>query len=239
MAEKLSPYFDGKFSFLGLENRRWVLSFSSFVAGVLVLIIYFQTRPTSETYVAAQESFTKWISSGDEASYLEMRKALKKVPSLERKYAAAIAQKLFEKGSISEALLFAHHSLESLKEDVPFHAAYGETSLLIEQGSYQDALQRSVALKEEMKGQSNFSHKVGDYPEGGSYLFAHNLLRIACLQKELHNRHGEKAAWEELETFLSGNEELGSQVFEGLCEKEVSFSEYIAERKKQLLSQAE
>ncbi len=234
MIEKTSPYFDGKFSFLGLENRRWVLSFSAFVAGVLVLIVYFQTIPTSETYVSAQESFAKWISLGDEISYQEMRRSLKKVPSLEKKYAGAIAQKLFEKGALSDALLFAHHSLEHLKMDAPFHMAYGETSLLIEQGSYQDALQRSVALKEEMKLRSSFSQMVGDYPVGGAFLFAHNLLRIACLQKELNNKPGEKAAWEELETFLNGNEILSAKVFEGFCEKEVSFLQYITERKKQL-----
>lgn len=236
MAEKLSPYFNGKFSFLGLENRRWVTSSLAFVSGVIVLVVYFQTGPSLETYMSAEESFAKWESSGDEAAYQEMRKALKKVPALEKKYAAVIAQRLFEKGSLPDALLFAHHSLKNLDVDAPFHVAYGETSLLIEQGAYQDALERSVALKEEMKAGSDFSQVIGDYPVGGAFLFAHNLLRIACLQKELNNKPGEKAAWEELEAFLKGNAVLGDQVFESFREKEVSLDQYIAERKKQLIS---
>ena len=50
------------------------------------------------------------------------------------------------------------------------------------------------------------------------------------LQQKLANRPGEKAAWEELERFLSGSMDAVS------CfkEKGVDLTHYIAERKKQL-----
>jgi hypothetical protein len=234
MSEPLAPYFKGHFSFLGLENRRWITSSLAFISGVIVLVVYFQTRPSLETYISAEESFVRWESLGDEASYREMRKALRKVPSLEKKYAAVIAQRLFEKGALSDALLFAHHSLKSLDLDAPFHRTYGEISLLIEQGSYQDALQRSVSLKEEMKSLGDLSQVIGNYPVGGTFLFAHNLFRIACLHKELNNPPGERAAWDELEMFLTGKEGLREQIFESFERKEVTLEEYIAERKKKI-----
>ena len=172
MKKEPSPYFDEKFSFLPFQDKRWLTSAAACAAGVAVLIVYFQSTPKSEAY----------------ASYAEMKKAFKKVPSFEKKYEAAIAQKLFQKDRISDALVFAHNSLKRIEGDAPFHASYGQTTLLIEQGSYQEALEKSVGLKEQMMREQNWS-QAGEEPLlGGALLFAHNLLRIACLQQELKKK---------------------------------------------------
>ena len=234
MKKDLSPYFQEKFSFYRFQDKRWLTSAAAIFAGVVVLIIYFQSGPNPEAYAAAEEAVAKWETARDDASYREMRKALKKVPAVEKKYEAVIAQKLFQGDQLSEALSLAHRSLKRIEGEAPFHAAYGQTSILIEQGAYQDTLQKSVGLKEQMARALDWAQMTEEQLVGGSLLFAHNLLRIACLQQELKNKPGEKAAWEELETFLKAKEALSSLVFGSFREKGLDLKNYIAERKKHL-----
>ena len=234
MKEDPSPYFEKKSPFFPFQNNRWLTAALACVAGLAVLVVYLQSAPKPEAYLAAEAAIAKWEASRDEASFQEMKRALKKVPALEKKYEATLAQKLFEGDQLSKALSIAHRSILRVEKDVPFHATYGETSLLIEQGSYQDALERSVALKKQMDQSLNWGHKDGDLLVGGELLYAHNLLRIAFLQQELHNKPGERAAWEELESFLQAKERLASLVFGNFREKGLDLADYIAERKKHL-----
>lgn len=234
MANGLISYVKEKFFLLDMQSKRWLGALMASIAGVVLLIVYFQTAPGPEAYALAEEAVLKWKKTEDDASYLDMRNALKKVPLLERKYSSLIAQKLFDRNRLSDALALAQQSLKSIAEDTPYHAAYGETSLLIEQGSYQQALEKAVTLKEQMKHQCDLERKEGELPAAGSLLFAHNLLRIACLQKELKNRPGEKAAWEDLESFLMGKDFLSRVVFDNFRDKGLDLAHYITERKKQL-----
>lgn len=157
-----------------------------------------------------------------------MQEAIRTVPALKEKYEAAIAQKLINTNKLDEALVMANRSLSRVKAEVPFHATYAETTLLIEQGHFQEALEKAVALKEAMGNSFIEEHK------GGSILFAHNLLRIACLQQELKNRPGEKAAWEELEALLKKENKTVQIFLQSFSDKQVSLPAYIAERKKSL-----
>lgn len=230
----LISVFKEKWSFFYLQNKRLVHAGVACLSGLLVLALYFQTAPKPEAYIAAEELVSKWKEDDSQISYDEVRKTLKKVPSLEKKYASVIAQKLFQRNQLSDALELAHKSIEQIQEDAPFHAAYGNTTLLIEQGSYQDALERSVALKEKMLRECDLEKQAGRQPVGGALLFTHNLLRIACLQKELKNKPGEKAAWDELERFLTEKKCLSHLLFNNFKDKGLDLSHYITERKKQL-----
>ncbi len=232
MKETTPPYFKQSFSFFPFLAKKWITSAVACVAGVVILIVYFQAGPKPEAFAAAEEAVAKWESSQDEVSYQEMQTALKKVPALAKKYEAVIAQRLFEGDKMGEALLLAHRSLSRAELDAPFHASYGATSLLIEQGSYQDALEKSVGLKEQMTRLLDWSQK--EPLAGGALLYAHNLVRIACLQKELNNKPGEKAAWEELESFLKGKDDLAHLIFGNFQEKQLDLTDYINERQKQL-----
>ena len=234
MNKEPTPYFEEKFSFLRFQDKRWLTSAAACIAGIAVLIVFFQSGPKPEAYAAAEEAVSKWDASRDETTYLEMKKALRKVPALEKKYEATIAQKLFEGEKLSEALSMALSSIKRIEGDAPFHASYGETTILIEQGSYQDALEKSVGLKEVMNRDRDWAAITGEQLVGGSLLYAHNLLRIACLQQELKNKPGEKAAWEELEVFLKTKDTLSHLVFGNFREKGLDLSSYISERKKQL-----
>ncbi len=230
----LISIFKEKWTFFYLQNKRLVHATVACMSGLLLLALYFQTAPKPEAYLAAEEVVSKWKEEGSEISYDEMRRTLQKVPALEKKYASLIAQKLFQRNQLKDALELAHKSIEQIRDDAPFHASYGNTSLLIEQGFYQDALEKSVALKEQMLRECDLHSWAGRQPVGGSLLFTHNLLRIACLQKELKNRPGEKAAWDELERFLTEKETLAHLLYNNFRDKGLDLSHYIAERKKQL-----
>lgn len=238
MDRKLSPYFEEKFSFIknfSYFNKRWIASVAACLAGALVLVFYFQSGPRLETYREAERAFAKWKQAPqDEALYREMKEMLRKVPDLEKKYGAVVAQELFNEAKIEEALGFAHRALQQVQGEAPFHLAYGETTLLIEQGAYQQALEKAVALKEQMRNAFHWTQTSRESLPVGSLLYAHNLLRIACLHQHLQNKPGEKAAWEELEAFLQMKDPLSDLVYSNFREKGFNLAHYIAERKKQL-----
>ncbi len=240
MNQELPHFFREKFPLLGdlpFFNRRALTATTAFLAGLAVLAYSLQSGPKAPAFAHAERMFAKWAASPqDEALFQEMTQALKKVPALQQKYEAILAQKLLEGGKGAEALRLAYHSLELAKEETPFHAAYAATSLLIEQGEYQTSLQQAVALKEQMARECDVARFAKDPMVGGSLLYAHNLLRIACLQQELGNRPGEKAAWEELEAFLNLKEDspLSQYVLSGFHENGIDLSHYIAERKSAL-----
>lgn len=223
-----------------LEAENWIQNLSerkkqiaigaaSVIAGVAILIGYFQSGPNALSYATAEAAFAEWEASPlDEQLYKSMQETIRSVPSLQKKYEASIAQKLLNTDKIDEALVMANRSLSRVKEEAPYHATYAQTSLLIEQGGFQQALENAVALKEQMGSSFVTEHK------GGSLLYVHNLLRIACLQQELKNRPGERAAWEELEKFLKSETRLVKTLLGSFSEKQVNLNQYIAERKKAL-----
>lgn len=216
---------------LNLSERKKQIAMSavSVIAGLAILIVYFQSGPNALKYAEAEEIFAKWVAAPDnDGLYQSMQSAIRNVPALQKKYEAVIAQKLINTDKLSEALVIANRSLMRVKEEVPFHATYAMTSLLIEQGNYQEALEKAVALKEKM-GSSFITEQ-----KGGSLLYIHNLLRIACLQQQLKNRPGEKAAWEELEHLLSTKSRPAQMLQGSFSEKQINLSQYIAERKKTL-----
>ena len=217
--------------FLNLPERKKQIgaSVALVIAGAAILIGYFQTGPNAINYAEAEGIFAKWSASPeDETLYVSMQEAMRNVPALKEKYEATIAQKLINSNKLGEALVMANRSLCRVKDEVPYHATYARTSLLIEQGHFQEALEKAVALKETMGNSFLTEYK------GGSLLYVHNLLRIACLQQELKNRPGEKAAWEELEAFLQTESKTAQILLGSFSEKQVNLSQYIAERKKSL-----
>ncbi|MBX7067122.1 MAG: hypothetical protein K1X28_07815 [Parachlamydiales bacterium] len=214
---------------LSERKKQIAMSVASVIAGIAILIAYSQSGPNALKYAEAEEIYAKWVAApGDDVLYQSMQEAIRNVPALQKKYEAAIAQKLINTDKLSEGLVMANRSLTRVKEEVPFHATYAMTSLLIEQGNYQEALENAVALKEQMGNSFQAEQK------GGSLLYVHNLLRIACLQQQLKNRPGEKAAWEELEALLSTKSRPAQMLLGSFSEKQINLSQYIAERKKTL-----
>jgi hypothetical protein len=214
---------------LSEKKKQLIIGTVSVIGGVALLIGYFLSGPNALNYASAEMAYAKWSASPhDDQLYESMKEAIRSIPALQKKYEASIAQKLLNIDKINEALVLANQSLYRVKEEVPFHAMYAKTSLLIEQGNFQESLQQAVALKELM-GSSFLTEQ-----KAGSLLYVYNLLRIACLQQELKNRPGEKAAWEELEAFLKTDSRLAQTLVESFSDQQANLNQYIAERKKAL-----
>lgn len=230
----LSSFFKKNTVFLD-AYKRW-LSPSFFVfLGCLVLLVYFQSSPKADGYVEAERLFTKWKASPDDPHlFYQMNKSLKEFPYLERKCQTIITQTLIDAGKGSEAFGIAQKGILEARSEIPFHSSFSETSFLIERGSYQKALEEAVALKERMKQEGYLERFFEDRLVGGALVYAHNLLRIACLQQELKNNHGEKAAWDEMEFFLerTKNKPVAGLLLHNFQEKGVDLFQYIQERRK-------
>src|SRR3990167_2843481 len=149
---ELDPNYFPKNQFALMDKKRWVSAAAAVVAGVAVLVVYFQSGPKASSFAQAEVIFAKWTasSSQDLSSYSEMSDALKRVPALQEKYEPFIAQKLIEGGKGADALQIAYRSLMAARQETPYHSLFAETSLLIERGEFQTALERSAALKERM-----------------------------------------------------------------------------------------
>lgn len=211
------------------NQKRILIGSASVIGGVAILIGYFNSGPNAINYAEAESAFAQWKDSPlDEKLYMSMQEAIKAVPSIGKKYEATIAQNLLNTDRMEEALVMANRSIERVKDEAPFHVTFAESSLLIEQGNFQQALENAVALKEEM------GSTFGSSDKGGSLLYIHNLLRIACLQQALHNGPGEKVAWEELEDLLEANTRLSQLILGNFSSEEVDLSQYIQMRKKEL-----
>jgi hypothetical protein len=210
-----------------LNKKRIAIATTSVLAGTVLVIGHFSSDSDAKTYAKAEAAFAKWQASPEnEKLYAAMQNAINAIPSLKRKYEPLIAQRLIDTKHLNEALVIAEKSLNRVKDAAPFHSAYAEISLLIEKGNFQEALERSVALKE----------KIGVIPKGraGAMLYAYNLLRIASLQQELNNRPGEKAGWEELESYLKANQDVLDCFAKSIAKDAFLFTRYIEERKQQL-----
>lgn len=206
---------------LQLQERKkeLITAAAATLGGAAILIGYFQSGPDAAAYAKGYEAFAAWEASPlDQSLYEKMQEAFRKAPDLRKKYEAVVAQRLIDSEKWSDALRAAQNSLARVRDTVPYHAEYGQNTLLIEKGEYQKALERAFALKDQIL--------KNPYP-GTPVLYVHNLLRIATLQQKLKNGPGEKAAWDELEQYLSRDETYFS-------DKQFDLSQYIKERKKAL-----
>ncbi len=210
-------------------------SAAAVLTGVIVLLVASSSEPKAPAFAEAEAVFARWIkdSSSDASLFYEMTSALRKVPPLQTKYEPLIAQKLIAGGQCAAALEMGYRAIERSRADIPYHALFAETTLLIEQEAFQNALEQAVSLKTRMEKECDVALFMQEPLVGGALLYAHNLLRLACLQQELRNSAGELAAWQDLEQFLS--KAKGTKAAERFLscfqEKQLSLPDYIAARK--------
>lgn len=149
-----------------------------------------------------REAKSEDLSSAD-GPLSQLKGIIQRHPELHAKYDGWIAQFLLERGNIKEAEAFALLTLNRVKVDhLPLYRDFSINSLLIENQNYEEALQKSLALKELIADQIQTikNELITDLDQD---LFASNLLRIAFLQQQLGNQAGEKNAWNDLQQYLS------------------------------------
>lgn len=177
------------------------------IAAALVLIfaVYFfafrSSQLSEKEYQKAANDFAIFsrASSTDSAAQAEALKSLQAVmaqhPDLQAAYAGAIAQTLINRGDINGALPLVQQTLgRTSADDLTSYQEYSQTTLLILQEKYAEALKKAQALQSLME---NEIKTIGTWEERSfsPELFPLNLFRIAMLQQQLGDKAGEKATW--------------------------------------------
>jgi len=204
-----------------------------------LLIVYLASGPSGTDILAAKGVVADWKQSPtDEHLLQKMQQVLKQFPGLERAMEAEIAQTFIAAGMVETAEPLVRNCIDRLKKISPLHADFAETSLMIERKEYQKALEKSVALKEQMERTMDSRVWKGDRIRSGSALYACNLLRVAFLQKELKNGPGELAAWEEVKGLieLEGESSAAAQFLQAnFSQKSYSLLDFISQRERSIV----
>lgn len=198
---------------------RWKQCFAILAAlFAVVLAITLRFDSSFQEYLTVQKAFVRFQENPKDAElFNKLERLLEKRPTLSQEYSARIAQTLIQNGLFDQASCYTSFPLQYLRKESPEHAHFAETTLLIEKGDYQGALEKAIRLKEQMGREETF-------------LYAQNLLRIASLQKKLQNGPGELAALRDCEEFFSLESPSIQKVLLQYLEKNIDLRRYIQEQ---------
>lgn len=136
-----------------------------------------------------------------EQSLFELQKTLALLPDLKIKYDGLLAQDLLLEHRGSCALPYGTHALQRSEALLPpLYYQFSQTSLLIGQGLYQEALVATQKLEEDLLAavqtpRPNF--------EALSILYAMTLVRKAMLHQNLGTLDQELQAWGQIKNLIS------------------------------------
>lgn len=206
------------------------------VVVVLVLIVGLvwsqQRKGASEkAYVDAEVSYNNFFRLASEQAdpandqpFLTLKDILKDHLELGPRYDGAIAQVFLRVGAMDPALIYGDKALKRLAaENFPSFEEFSKTSLLIVQGSDQEALKRALFLQKKMI-------------EAGStdVLTLFNQIRLAMLYGRLGNKDEEIKAWNQWDQWVTTNPSAAQALADGFKTGKVTLADYIAARKKNL-----
>ncbi len=127
-------------------------------AGILLFILGYKlangaSNQSEMDYVQAQNEFNRFQTSEErdaqEDSFQKLVAVMDRHPELHAKYDGLIAQTLLNRSQTADAKKFASSALERTKsENEPFYTDFAQTTLLIAEEKYADALQRAQALQQ-------------------------------------------------------------------------------------------
>ncbi len=166
-------------------------------------------------------------------------------PELHAKYDGLLAEILLTRGESSQATEYASLAIgRTTDENQPFYTNYAQTTLVIADGKYDQALNEAKALKDLMATQGQKLQNTPDKIQVSTLLYSLNLLRIGMLQQQLGLKEEELATWNEWKNLARQSREgslpsyLDGQLFMAfdhlLTEGNASFAQYIDIREKAL-----
>lgn len=213
--------------FLISPTGQWVVQHRNLLINigtvVLVLLVWGLIKaartPNVDALRRAQAAYAAWKAKpDDEDLYRLFEKSLAKAPSMRQALNGEIAQSLLVAGRMDAAEVMAKESIKELRPIAPHYAEFSEISLLIARKHYQEALEKSVSLKEKLSDKTP--------------LYCQNLIRIAFLHQQIENPAGELAAWRDLEQsgLLDHQSALGFSI-KGSEAFPVRLASYVEERK--------
>ena len=198
-------------------------------------VIAARTLKAENDFFQAQIDFTRFQEKGiqpDESErglelFSQLETILKRHPELHAKYDGQLVQTLIIGQDIEKAHSFAQSIFQRTEQaHLDFYQQYAETSLLINEGKYQEAVLRTQQLQEKLNHQQiNVSF--------GETLYLFNLIRLAMLYQQLNQPEEEWQAWETLQSYTISGEALRS-FYHLFNEGQLSLQRYIDERKRVL-----
>jgi len=186
------------------RNKQYLMY--GLIAVLAVFIIGYRlsnthTNEVEQDYIHASNDFSVFAKTPNlndpttQASFDQLKSSMQSHPELHAAYDALIAQILLNHDQVNQAMPFATETLARTKVNhLSYYTDYAAASLLISQKKFQEALDKTLALQQEM-GQA--INKTEDTPRTfNDELFAINLLRIAMLQQLLGNKSAELQTWQ-------------------------------------------
>lgn len=222
----------------------WAVLALVFVLILIYRLIGANTAREERDFIEANNVFQQFENAAPNSaaaheSLDKLSSLLQKTPELHAKYDGLIAQILINRGDVNAATNYANLALERTQsEDAPFYTNYSQTTLLIAQKNYQEALNRSLALNEKMQESEVHHHQQPEMRGWGTVLFGYNLCRIALLQQILGLPDAEYKTWQEWKKFYNNNRHTSiEKMASAFTEGKVTLIDYIESRESLLKKQ--
>ena len=233
-----------------VEHKTWIPYVS---IGILVLLFFSfrfftgKTNRTESNYLLASNYFSMIQQSIEETkpgprdqALLKLKAITDAYPELHSRYDALIAQLLITENQPKEAQPYSTRTFSrTQKNNLPFYTDFAEITLLVANGDHTQALEKSLALKEQLLAAATKTEASPIIRAFDDTLFAYNLLRIAMLAKEEGSPQEELTAWKEWTKFAtSPHSPIDAKAFATLStpigEDNFSLQQYIDTRKTEL-----
>jgi hypothetical protein len=206
MTEKRTPsIFDSEivseWLALHLKNILYGVAAGIVILMALYFFIFKKAQLSERQYQKAVNDFVVFSrpDTTDAAAQAEALKSLQELMAkhadLQAAYGGAIAQTLINRGDVTDALPLAKQTLKRTAADnLPLYQEYAQTTLLILEEKYADALKNAQALQKTMNNEVK-TIATWEQRSFSPELFPLNLFRVAMLQQQLGDKAGEKATW--------------------------------------------
>ncbi len=176
------------------RNKSVILNtFAMFILFCLILSFFYfrssKTKNQSTHYI--QSSLDSWQQLEAEGNLEKLTKMASQYPFLQTQLDARLAQECLNHKQIEAVKTLESRIEKRLSPHIPFLFEFNKISILIAQGSYQEALQKSYVLLTKLDQQRLRT------------LYAFELLRIAALEEKIGNEVGFKNARDQFTSFVS------------------------------------
>lgn len=184
---------------------------------------YLEANRLFQTFAGA----TSGEAAAGQTALDNLQTILEKHPEWQAKYDGLIAQVLINQGDASRASDYANRAFNRTSADSPYYTTYSQTTLLIGQKKFQEALSEAQTLQQQLVEKKT--------EQMGPILTAFNLWRIALLQQELGLKKEELQTWQEWKEFYNKNRSsFLDEMIANFTEGKVSVVDYVEARESML-----
>ena len=176
-------------------------------------------QASQDYHVFSQKGVTPEEVAASNEALTRLQKIIARHPELKTKYDGLIAQVMLNRNEGQQAQSFATPAIQRTeRENHPFFTSFSQTSLLIGNQKYDEALKQSLELKQQLPSHSH------------PFLYGFNLLRIAALQQQLSFKEDELITWQEWKQFVKKNDLITQNLIHHFKDGNASINNYVQAR---------